>query len=85
MRKSNGSKNKKGGARYIPYINYDQGGPGGSVGTFVNDVVGIALHGVNTVGSTLDVIDTTLKLRSDMGVAFDENAAPTPNDIRMND
>lgn len=79
------TKTKKGGARGIPYIPWDDGGPGGSIGQFIDDVIGVALHGINTIGSTIDVMDTTFKLKDNMGVAFDENAAPKPSDIRMDD
>jgi len=77
-----GRKKMKGGD---VEINYNKGGPGGSLSNLPLDIVGTVIYAINSIVASVKVVDTIGNLKSDMGVAFNEQAAPNPDDIDIRD
>ncbi len=66
-------------------MEWNDGGTSGSPTTLAYDIIGLVIHSINTVTDSIDVIDSINNLPADMGTAFDEQGAPNPNDVKIND
>ena len=74
-------KDKKNKKQDGGYINWDKGGTSGRVGVFVDDIIGLVVHTINTMTDSIDVMQSMINLPNDMGTAFTEKAAPTPDQV----
>ena len=64
-------------------MEWNEGSTSGNPVDTVEDIIGIIVHSINTITSSVNVMDSVFNLRRDMGVAFDEKGAPNPNNINI--
>jgi len=64
-------------------IQWNRGGTSGNVGVFVDDIIGLVIHSINTFTDSIAVMNTVIDLPGDMGTAFSEKGAPQPNEVRI--
>lgn len=79
MKQVNKEKNKKkmkGGQ-----IRYDAGGPGGSIKTLAENIIGTIVYTINSLTNSVGVVKDLIELPADMGTAFSAKNAPNPNDV----
>jgi len=62
---------------------WDKGGTGGSIGTFVEDIIGIVAYAIDSDISGIQTIEDVVNLPSDMGKAFNSPNAPNPNSVNV--
>jgi len=64
--------------------NYSDGGTGGSPGTLAADIIGLIKYSFATISDSMNVMNSISDLPGDMGTAFDEKAAPNPDNVQWN-
>jgi len=74
------SKMQKGGQ--MDLMNWPYGGTDGDPITFFQDLTGIIVYGINTLGNTAAIALDVAQLPYDMSVAFGKNE-PNPSDISI--
>ena len=83
MVKKNNRKKKlqKGGMEDA--ISWNSGGPGGSLGTLADDIIGTIIYTINSVVNAVGVVEDIIELPADMGTAFTETNAPNPDNVNI--
>jgi len=74
-------KKQKGGMEDA--ISWNKGGPGGSLVTLGEDIIGTIVYTINSVINATGVVADLIELPSDMGTAFTETNAPNPDNVKI--
>ena len=80
VKKNNRKKRlQKGGVEDA--ISWSRGGPGGSLVTLGEDIIGTIVYTINSLVNATGVVKDIIELPADMGTAFTETNAPNPNNV----